>query len=159
MASLVPPSTLRQVQPDGAVLLAGPNLRLRMVLLRPGVMLVTARGEVIGADDVKVEVAMLQELEAELARAGQLKAFADLRESQRMPSTSRERIAIWAKRHESRVVEAHVLLRSKLLEMAMSIVSMLVGSDRVAIHTSQSAFLALVKRAAPDFSELPRAPD
>lgn len=159
MASLIPPSTLRQAQPDGSVLIAGPNLRLRFAVLRPGVVLITARGEVITADDVTVEAAMLRELDAQLELAGRLQVFGDLRESERMPSTSRERLSNWARRHESQALEAHVLLRSKLLEMAMSIVSMLVGRDRVTLHTSLPAFRALVQRAVPELTELPRAPD
>jgi hypothetical protein len=159
MPSLPPPPALRQALPDGAVLISGPNLRLRVAVLRPGLVVVTARGEVKHADDVSAEAALLRELERELDRAGELKLFADLRESERMPSTSRERISMWARRHEKRALHSHVLVRSSLLEMAMSIVSMLVGTDRVVIHIRVAAFLAALQKAAPELTELPRAPD
>ena len=76
-----------------------------------------------------------------------------------MPSTSRERISIWARRHEGRALHSHVLVRSSLHEMAMSIVSMLVGTERVVIHVKVAPFLALLEKAAPELTELPRAPD
>ena len=159
MPSLPPPPALRQALPDGAVLIAGPNLRIRVSVLSPGVVLVTARGEVKHPDDVSAEAALLRELEAELERAGGLNLFADLRESERMPSTSRERISNWARRHEKRALHSNVLVRSSLLEMAMSIVSMLVGTDRVVIHIRIAAFLAALQKAAPGLTELPRAPE
>ncbi len=85
--------------------------------------------------------------------------FADLRESARMPAGSRDKIAQWTRRHQARLLPSHVLVRSKLLEMALSIITMLVGSGLFKIHTDAQTFLALLKKAAPKLSELPRAPD
>jgi len=50
---------------------------------------------------------------------------------------------------------SHVLVRSKLVEMAMSIVAMLVGGGILKLYSSPPAFLAVVREAAPNFLELP----
>jgi hypothetical protein len=121
--------------------------------------LATAQGEVVGPRDVSVETALLAELELELERAGKLTLFADLRQSPRLPAASRDRLAQWARRHHGQLLPSHVLVQSKLLEMAMSLITMLVGSGVFEIHTRPQAFLALVKVVAPNLDELPRVPE
>jgi hypothetical protein len=120
---------VRRPQADGAVLFVGPNLRVRVAVLKAGVVLASAHGEVIGSHDMSVEAAVLAELELELGRTGTLTLFADLRESPRLPAASREKLAQWARRHEGRLLHVHVLVQSKLIEMAMSLITMLVGGD------------------------------
>jgi hypothetical protein len=48
-----------------------------------------------------------------------------------------------------------VLVGSKLLEMAMSIVGMLVGGGILKVYSQPRAFLDIVRGAAPDLVELP----
>lgn len=158
MTSLYPRPLKREVQPDGSTLIAGLNLRLRVAQLRPGVLLVTARGEAIDADDVNVETELLKEFEAELQRAGELTLFADLRESPRMPAVSRERYTLWTQSHRDRKLQAHVLVRSALLEMALSVISLLIGGDRVQITTHLPGFLKRLQQVVPELTELPAAP-
>ena len=150
---------VRRPQADGSVVFVGPHLRVRVAVLKPGVVLATAQGEVVGAQDVSAEAALLAELELELERAGTLTLFADLRQSPRVPAASRDRLALWASRHQGRLLPSHVLVQSKLLEMAMSLITMLVGSGVIEIHTKPQAFLAMVKAVAPNLSELPGIPE
>jgi hypothetical protein len=150
---------IRRPQADGSVLFAGPHLRVRVVVLRPGVVLATAQGEVVGPRDVSVEAALLAELELELERAGTLTLFADLRQSPRVPAASRDRLAQWARRHHGRLLSSHVLVQSKLLEMAMSLITMLVGGGVIEIHTRPQAFLVMVKAVAPNLAKLPGVPE
>ncbi|MEI9952406.1 MAG: hypothetical protein WDO74_26370 [Pseudomonadota bacterium] len=149
---------LRRTQPDGAVLFCGSHLRVRVAVLQLGVLLVSAHGEAVGADDANVEAALLLEFDRELERAGSLTVFADLRESARMPAASREKIAHWARRQQARLLPSHVLVRSTLIEMALSIITMLVGGGLFKIHTSPQTFLALVKKVAPKLTGLPQVP-
>ena len=146
------------MQPDGSTLITGLNLRLRVARLRPGVLLVTARGEAIDVGDAYVEAELLKEFEAELQRAGELTLFADLRESPRMPAVSRERYTLWTKSHADRKLQAHVLVRSALLEMAMSVLSLLIGGDRVQVTVHTAGFLKRLQQAVPELTELPAAP-
>ena len=153
------PADVRRPQADGAVLLVGPNLRVRVAVLQPGIVLASAHGEVVGAQDANAERAVLAEFELELERAGTLTLFADLRQSPRLPAASREKLAQWARRHEGRLLPSHVLVQSKLIEMAMSLITMLVGRDVFEIHTRPQAFLALVKKVVPKLTELPSVPE
>ena len=149
---------VRQVQPDGSVLFCGTSLRVRIMVLKPGCVLATASGEVGDAQDVSAEDAMLLELDRELERAGTLMLFADLRDSTRMPSKSREKIARWMRRHQARLLPSHVLVSSKLLDMALSVIAMLVGGGLLTTHSRPQSFLELVKKACPKLGELPRLP-
>jgi len=149
---------MRRVQADGAVLFCSTHLCVRVAVLKPGIVLVSAHGEVIDHEDVRAEAALLAELDHELERAGTFTMFADLRGSPRMPSASRERVAQWARRHQGRLLPSHVLVRSKLLDMALSIITMLVGSGLFKVHTNAQTFLALVKTAAPKLMALPQVP-
>jgi hypothetical protein len=150
---------IRRVEPDGSVLFCGNYLRARVAVLKPGVVLVTAHGEVIDDQDVEAEAALLAEFDHELERAGTFTVFADLRESARMPSASRKRIAQWTRRHQARLLPSHVLVRSKPLELALAVITMLVGGGLFRVHTNPQTFLTLVKKLAPKLSELPRVPD
>jgi len=98
----------------------------------------------------------LAEFDGELERAGSFTLYADLRESKQMSAPSRDRIAKWARRHQTRLLPSHLLVSSNLIEMALAIIAMLVGGGLFKIHTSPQAFLALVRKVAPKLSELPR---
>ena len=150
---------MRRVEQGGAVLLFGRNLNIRVAVLKAGFVLVTAHGDVRDTEDASVEAALLEELDGELERAGSLTVFADVRESSRMPSASREAIARWARRHQSRLSPAQVLVGSKLLEMATSIIAMLVGGSLLKMHSDPRAFLELVKKVAPKLKSLPSPPE
>jgi len=150
---------VRRLQADGSVLFVGPHLRVRVAVLKPGVVLASAHGEVVGPHDVSAETALLAELELELERAGTLTVFADLRQSPRLPAASREKLAQFARRHEGRLLPSHVLVQSKLLEMAMSLITMLVGTGVLEIHASPRAFLALLNKVAPKLTSLPSVPE
>lgn len=153
------PPEIRRIQADGSVLLRGPNLQVRIAALKAGVVLASAHGEVLDEEDVRVEAAVLAELESEMNRAGTLTLFADLRQSPRVPSPSREKIAEWTRRHRARILPSHVLVRSKLMEMAVSIVSMLIGHRLYEVYTRPAAFLASLKKVAPKLTELPTVPE
>jgi hypothetical protein len=140
---------------DDAPFFCGPNLRVRVAVLNPGIVLVSAQGEVVCAEDVTVEATVFAELERELERNGTLTLFADLRQSPRFPAASREMTAQWMLRHQRRLRPSHVLVQSKIIEMAMSVVTMLVGSGVFEIHTRPQPFWDLLKKVAPKLTELP----
>lgn len=149
---------VRHVQADGSVLFRGPQLRVRVAVLKPGFLLVSAHGEAVDGKDGDVETALMAEFESELDRAGSLTLFADLRLSPRMPAVSREKFVAWSRRHRARLRPSHVLVQSGLLEMAMSIISMLAGDGLFQLHTKLAPFLALLQKEAPMLTELPRVP-
>jgi len=153
------PAEIRCAQPDGAVLFRGTNLRVRVAVLKPGFVLLSASGEVANALDTSVEQALFAELDQELERAGALTLFVDLRESPRMPAASRAKVAQWMRRHQARLLPSHALVQSKAMEMALSIITMLVGGGLFKIHTRPQVFLDLVRKAAPKLTALPSVPE
>jgi len=153
------PPELGHAQPDGALLFCGTNLRVRVALLKPGVVLASAQGEVAGARDERVETALLAELDRQLEQVGTLTLFADLRGSPHMPTTSRKKIAQWMRRHQARLLPSHALVKPGMIESALAVISMLVGGGLVRIHTQPQTFLDLLKKVAPKLSELPQVPE
>ena len=137
----------------------GTALRVRVATLKPGFVLVTAHGEALTERDGRAEQAMTAELDRELERAGQLTVFADLRESPHMPAKSRDMVAKWMRRHQARLNTSHVLVHSKIMEMAMSMVAMLVGGGMVKVYSNADVFMKVVRKAAPKLSELPVVPE
>ena len=149
---------LRREEADGSLVFLGAALRIRLVTLKPGFVLVTADGEALGERDGQAELALTTELDRELERAGTLTVFADLRQSPRMPAKSRDMIARWTRRHQARLNASHVLVHSKFMELAMSIVAMLVGGGMVKVYSKPDVFLNLVRKVAPRLTELPCVP-
>jgi hypothetical protein len=151
-----PVATSRQVQPDGTVLIAGPSIRFRVQVLKPGFLLLTAAGgRSSNRADAQAEQIMLKELDRELKSAGALTVFADLRKTLRMSSESRDVASSWMRENRERLKGSHVLVGSKLLEMALSIVGMLVGGGILKVYSQPRAFLDLVREVAPELLELP----
>ena len=147
--------SLRRVKPDGSVVFVGDNIRFRTAVLKPGVLLLTVDGAATTTEDTRAELAMLAEMDRELARTGKLTVYADLRETGRMTSASREISANWMKRHQARLGPSHVLVRSKLVEMAMAVLSMLVGGGMIKTFSKPETFLESLRKAGVKLSELP----
>jgi hypothetical protein len=152
------PTGTRREQADGSIVFFGTTLRVRVAALKPGFVLVTAQGEALTERDLRAEQAMTAELDRELERAGQLTVFVDLRESPRMPAKSRDLIAKWMRRHQVRLNTSHVLVHSKIMEMAISIVAMLVGGGMIKVYSKADVFLALLRKVAPKLTDLPGVP-
>jgi hypothetical protein len=149
-------SQSRQLQADGSVLISGRAIRFRVAVLNPGYVLLTASGgRANHPEDAQAETLMIAELDRELRRAGVLTVFADLRQTSRMSAESREVASSWMRQNRSALKGSHVLVGSKLLEMAMSIVGMLVGGGILKVYSQPRAFLDVVRAVAPALTELP----
>lgn len=141
------------------LVLRGLNLSVRIQVLKPGFVLVSALGEVAIDEDARVESELLEELDRQLERAGRLTLFVDLRESPRMPAASRENIARWLRRHQARLLPSHALVASTWLERALLTIAMLIGGNLFKIHRRPEVFLALLRKVSPKMSELPKVCD
>lgn len=150
-----PSPQLREVLPDGSVLITGRNIRFRVVVLKPGFILMIAKGGANGGEDSAAELALLRELDLELERSGMLTMFADLRETTRMGGESRDTTVAWMRQRQSRFNASHVLVRSKLMEMAISIVAMLVGGGLIKVYSRPQTFLELLRHTDPKLTKLP----
>ena len=123
---------------------------MRVVPLARGVVLLTQ----VGNSDA-VTLASFNELTAEIRRAGSLTVFADARWTKRMSSELRDTAMKWAAEHRSSLRTTTVLVASKLMEMALSVLAMLVGGGLVKTVSEVTVFERLIRQHAPNFSGLP----
>jgi len=120
--------------------------------LNPGVIYIAVTGQ--------GEQVFLQELadimETELATHGRLVVFANMAEANRFGAAARDAWAAWSKKHKQGL-SAHCLVRSKLVEMGLSLVTMFSGSD-LKSYSESERFLAAMRQVAPS-ATLPKLRD
>jgi hypothetical protein len=100
---------------------------------------------------------MIRELEAEMDANAPVSVFVDVRASDRMDSAGREEWSTFGKRRRNELQSVLVLVRSKLLEMAFSVMSMFLGGDLIRIVASEEPFLTEIRKKAPTLRSLPTA--
>jgi hypothetical protein len=110
--------------------------------LAPGVMYFASSGSIT----VFIEEAA-KALDAEIAREGRITVFANLYETARMASDVRDAWAAWSKKSKASTAP-YCLVRSKLMEMAMSLISMFSGAN-LKVFSDPQPFLEAMKKAAP----------
>ncbi len=136
-------SSNKQKLPDGSTqwtLENGATVTLRR--LAPGVMYFAAAGSITQF----VEDAAAA-LDAEIAREGRITVFANLYETSRMASDVRDAWGAWSKKTKASTAP-YCLVRSKLMEMAMSLISMFSGAN-LKVFSDPQPFVDAMKRAAP----------
>jgi hypothetical protein len=124
---------------------------MRITRLKLGVLLVSQVGQ---NDDIVL--ALFDELETELGRAGTLMVFADARVQKRMSPAVRDAAVKWGQKHRAQVGGSVILVSSKLMDMALSILAMLLGGGMMKVVSNEAEFERLIREKAPDFRGLPR---
>jgi hypothetical protein len=153
MPALATESVERTVAASGTVRIAGGGHVALITRLQPGYLLVTERGTQMPA----TRAVMIKEVEAELAVAAPVTVFIDVRASDRMDTAGREEWAAFGKRHRPKFKRVVVLVRSKLLEMAFSIMGMFVGGGMIRMVSTEEDMLTEIRRDVPKFRTLPAA--
>ena len=144
----------RKVQSDGTVLIWG-NTGAAVVVHRvaPGVLYVIG----VRHFDGPVEDGPMCDFDREIEAHGTLELFMDMRNVERGSRKSREPWKAWANRNHKRH-RSHVLVRSTLLHMAISVIAMASGT-LTTCYSEESTFLAELRRKAPAVRALPEVPD
>src|SRR5690348_9066369 len=99
--------------------------------------------------------AAFPEFEQEILQAGPLTVFADVRGIRRMSSEVRDFSLSWGRRHRDDIRNATILVGSKIVDMAMSILAMLLGGGLIKVVSDPAAFLELIRKVDPQFAALP----
>jgi hypothetical protein len=115
---------------------------LEITTVRPGVVLQRFRGHALPP----MADAIAERLEHELARFDRIVVFDDWEEATGYESEVRIRLTAWTQRHLDRIPETHILVRSRLLAMGISVANLAVGNKLLA-YTSREAFEAMLARA------------
>jgi hypothetical protein len=145
----------RTVLGGGVVKIAGGGHVALITRLASGCLLVTESG----TQTAETRRAMIREIEAEIAATSPVPVtvFVDVRAGTRMDAAGRDEWSNFGKRREGPIDRVVVLVRSKLLEMAFSLISMFVGGGVIRVVAGEDALLAEIRRRVPTFRALPTA--
>jgi len=135
----------RVVLADGVRLVADCAITVRR--LGPGVLLTSCEGYDGGVLATAV-VALWRE---ELARAGQLHVFCDLRKQTGMIAAARDAYAAFGREVRDRA-RGTVLVNSRVLDMIIAVIAMLIGKRALTSMTSAADFDTAIRAVVPDFA-------
>ena len=140
----------RRIRADGSVELIAPGARALITRLAPGVLLLLQNGQ-----NDEVTLSLFGELTAEIRQAGSLTVFADARTTKRLAPEVRDKALAWAKEHRPHLRTTTVLVASKLMDMALSVLAMLIGGGLIKIVSTLPDFENRIRAHAPNFQRLP----
>ena len=138
-----PQSVTKQKLADGTTQWSVGGFVTTIRTIAPGVVYCTAAssGEQVFIPEV------VEMMEAEIAAHGHLVVFVNLLDAVRFSGPARESWAAWAKKQKQHA-SAHFLVRSKLVDMALSLIAMFSGAD-LRSYADMERFLAAMRQAAP----------
>lgn len=134
---------------DGSTIYADERGVMQMHDFGNGVSLHVRRG-IIALDFAKHVVA---DGERQIRAAGRYVLMVDGLETKLHTTEFRELMTAWFQRHETAVV--HMLIRSRMLEMALNVANMAMGDRRARVYFDAEKWTAIGKREAPSFARLP----
>jgi len=111
-----------------------------------GVVHSTVRG-VQSADFAELVIA---EGEAQIRRHKRVVFLVDARDSRQMTTEFRERMTAWFRAHKPEAT-VHMLLHSKLLEMALNLANLAIGAAAAKAYSSEAAWEAEARKEVPGF--------
>src|SRR5262245_52922096 len=115
----------------------------------PGVLI----GIISGYDDGEIAEHFLREIDDELASAGRLRLFADLRGQVGIDIKARERGTEWLRDHQHQDLMSEVLVGSKLMSMALTVMRMFSNAgDKVVAHCDPWEFEQSILRVVPNYA-------
>lgn len=158
MASLpLKPSSgnvVRSALADGSVCYQTDKFTEVVTWLAPDCVLATA----IGYDDGACSRQVTDELERAIAKGHRLTGFVDMSRQSGQSMASRDVWTAWAKRNRPQLVCAHMLVKSRMMDMAISVFSMLIGGG-IESYSSVALFEAAIRAKVPGFVHLPTYSD
>jgi|GEM_PF-1532523 len=147
--------TRRSVLADGSQCFQTSKFTQVVSQLGPGSMLVTG----IGYNSGECAPLVTAELTRAIPARGQLSAFVNLSEQTGQASIAREWWADWAKQNRSQLGTTHMFVRSRMMDMAISVLVMIIGSEMIRTHSTRTTFEAAIAERVHGFRALPSYPD
>jgi hypothetical protein len=139
----------REKMKDGSVLLRAGNSMCQMIDLGKGVSLHTCRGIVLAAFASHVVADGTRQLEAHERWV----VMVDMLDSKSFETGFRETLNNWLKEHPG--ATAHLLIKSKLLEMAVSLANFFTGRGAAKAYTRVEEWIGAGKREVINFRRRP----
>jgi hypothetical protein len=141
----------RTTQAGGTVVLKGERSLITIMHLAPGVLFLQS----VGSGSFEVDRLIFEELDRAIETFGSIEIFADSRGQTRMARETRDFAGEWAKPRKDKV-KAHLLVNSKLMEMALSVISMVSGNP-ISMYSTEARFITTIQKRVPSF-RLPALP-
>jgi hypothetical protein len=134
------------------LVLRGKRMLIVATRAAPGVIIATH----IGFDDGEVLDRYLEMVGQEIEMAGSIALFIDAGEQSGLAGDARDRAANWMKSAaKGATVSSDLLIKSKLLEMAMSILTMLTGNSKnMKYHSDARSYEKALARKGPFLDRL-----
>jgi hypothetical protein len=143
--------TERNVLKDGSLCYRTSKFTQVITRLAPGFVLVTG----VGYNDGHCAPLITAELTQAIPAQGKLITFVNLAGQTGQASVAREWWAAWVKEHRPQLGGTHMLVRSKMMDMAISVLGMIIGGGMIKAHSNVAAFEAVIKEHVPGFGRLP----
>ena len=141
------------IAPDGSVLVSRGRARVLMTVPAPGIVMLASEG----GGETRVDCAVMDLLGDQIDKAGRVELFVDMRDANGMAFEMRKQAMPWAKKYKAKISCAHILVGSKLAEIALRLVAVFAGG-RLEIYGTPGALLTEVRRHAPSVESLPSVP-
>lgn len=139
-----------ETRADGMKVFSSGGFREGYVRITKGVGLLLPHG----TETAQVRRAVMQALDRDFPADQPLHLFNDLRGISRIANDSREEWGVWTKRRRSELVNTPILVNSKLIEMALSVMNMVMRGGMHS-YSSESAFIEAIAKHSPSFRKLP----
>jgi len=149
--------TRRSVLVDGSQCFRTSKFTQVITRLGPGSVLVTG----IGYNSGECAPLVTAELSRAMPAGGKLSAFVNLSGQTGQASIAREWWATWSKQNREQLTTTHMFIRSKMMDMAVSVLVMIIGSEMIRTHSNRTTFEAAIAervrgfRALPAYADLP----
>jgi hypothetical protein len=147
--------TERTVLKDGSLCYRTSKFTTVITRLAPGFVLVTG----LGYNDGHSAPLITAEMTLAIPEQGKLVAFVNLAGETGQASVARDWWAAWVKHNRPRLGSTHILVRSKVMDMAISVLGMIIGGGNVKAYSNVASFEAMIKEHVPAFVRLPTFPD
>jgi hypothetical protein len=141
----------KTVMTDGSVRIEGGGHVAVVTRLRPGSLLIVEEG----TQNPETRALMMREVDRELASGAPISVFVDLRGSNRLDAEGRDAWSEYGKRRKSSIRRVVLLVRSKLLEMAFSLVGLFVGGGLIRVVSREADLVDAIREEVPSFRGLP----
>lgn len=148
-------ATRRSVLADGSQCFRTSKFTQVISRLAPGSLLVTGIGYNSGACAPLVTA----ELSRAIPAGGKLSAFVDLSGQSGQASIAREWWADWVKQNRPQLTTTHMFVHSWMMDMAISVLVMIIGSEMIRTHSTRTTFEAAIAERVRGFRALPSYPD
>jgi hypothetical protein len=138
-----------RVLPDKSWLYVGDDCVMRTHELGDGLLLSTCRG--IQSDAFAALI--IADGTKQLKQHGRCVFMVDATRSSRMTTQFREQMTAWFKDNKGKV-RVHMLIKSKLLEMALNVANLIIGMDAARAYSRASEWEAAGRAESPKFRRL-----